>query len=135
MDALYGRDFDIGNLDQRMLDHIDDHFGPLSLDTLEQALHLARNQAVSDQHGINMVTTISLARAIDSLEAMMSIHGINNGLSDIHGLHAFKRQVHELKRGHKYTVHAIPDRGHQDCLIGREASTRVFPHVAAFFNL
>ena len=42
MDALYGRDFSVKNMSPRMLDYIDDHFGPLSIETVSQAIHFAR---------------------------------------------------------------------------------------------
>lgn len=135
MDALYGRDFNIQHLGPDVLTYIDDHFGPLSLDTLGQALHLARNKAVSDQHGRSMLTQQALERALLGMDALMSVHGQENGLSDIQGMHAFTEYVGQLDRtlSGKYAPHPIPHRGHQDCLIGRDADTEVFRIVADFF--
>lgn len=137
MDALYGRDFNIRELDQPVLDFIDDHFGPLSLNTLSQALHLARNGFISDRHGTNRyVTQPHLKLALDKLDKMMSVHGEENGLADIQGLHEFKDYVASIGDGYseRYDIHPIPGLGHQDCLIGRQAATKVFPLIAAFFN-
>ena len=47
MDALYGRDFNVNNLPSKVLDYIDDHFGPLNIDTVSQAIHFAQ---VPDDH-------------------------------------------------------------------------------------
>lgn len=137
MDALYGRDFNLRHIGQPVLDFIDDHFGPLNLDTLSQTLHLARNQALSDPHGCNIyLNQPRLAGVLDGLDAMMSVHGVDNGLSDIRGLYDFQQYVASLgpRYAAKYTVHAIEGRGHQDCLIGIDAAERVFPHIAHFFR-
>ena len=137
MDALYGRDFNLRHIGQPVLDFIDDHFGPLNLDTLSQTLHLARNQAISDRNGRNVyLSQPRLAGVLDGIEAMMSVHGVDNGLSDIRGVYDFRQYVADLgpRYAAKYTVHAIEDRGHQDCLIGIDAAERVFPRVADFFQ-
>mgnify|MGYP006146245995 CR=1 FL=1 len=42
MDALYGRDFNVNNVPDAMLECIDDHFGPLNIETVSQAVHFAR---------------------------------------------------------------------------------------------
>jgi len=137
MDALYGRDFNIKELDQPVLDFMDDHFGPLNLNTLSQALHLARNRLISDRFGMNRyVTPYDISKVLYKLDKMMSVHGEENGLADIRGLHDFHEYVTGIAPSYasKYQIEPIPGLGHQDCLIGRNAPVKVFPRVAHFFN-
>ncbi|TAK93537.1 MAG: hypothetical protein EPO09_12320 [Aquabacterium sp.] len=137
MDALYGRDFNIRELDQPVLDFMDDHFGPLNLNTLSQALHLARNTVISDRFGMNRyVTPYDISKVLDKLDKMMSVHGEENGLADIRGLYDFREYVTGIDATYagKYRIEPIAGLGHQDCLIGRQAPVKVFPHVADFFN-
>ncbi|HEX5354754.1 MAG TPA: GMC family oxidoreductase N-terminal domain-containing protein [Aquabacterium sp.] len=137
MDALYGRDFNIRELDQPVLDFMDDHFGPLNLNTLSQALHLARNSVISDRFGMNCyVTPYDISKVVATLDKMMSVHGEENGLADIRGLHDFHEYVTGIDPSFasKYQIEPIAGLGHQDCLIGRNAPVKVFPLVADFFN-
>jgi pimeloyl-ACP methyl ester carboxylesterase len=81
MDALYGRTFRLKNMASATLDHIDDFFGPLSVDTVSQVLHFAAVNCVTDNRGINRYVTPE--RVANRLKfPMMSLHGEENGLSD-----------------------------------------------------
>jgi choline dehydrogenase-like flavoprotein/pimeloyl-ACP methyl ester carboxylesterase len=81
MDALYGRTFRLKNMANGTLDHIDDFFGPLSVDTVSQVLHFAAVNCVTDNRGINRyVTPQRVSRRLKF--PMMSLHGKENGLSD-----------------------------------------------------
>jgi cholesterol oxidase len=81
MDALYGRTFRLKNMTNGTLDHIDDFFGPLSVDTVSQVLHFAAVNCVTDNRGINRyVTPQRVSRRLRF--PMMSLHGKENGLSD-----------------------------------------------------
>jgi choline dehydrogenase-like flavoprotein len=81
MDALYGRTFRLKNMDNRTLEHIDDFFGPLSVETVSQVLHFAAVNCVTDTRGINRYVTPE--RVKERLRfPMMSIHGEKNGLAD-----------------------------------------------------
>jgi pimeloyl-ACP methyl ester carboxylesterase len=81
MDVLYGRTFRLKNMANATLDHIDDFFGPLSVDTVSQVLHFAAVNCVADNRGINRyVTPERVSRRLKF--PMMSLHGKENGLSD-----------------------------------------------------
>ena len=73
---------------------------------------------------------------LDQLDAMMSFHGVDNGLSDIRGLYRFQDFVQRLgpDYGRKYAIHPIAEHGHQDCLVGIHSRERVFPLVERFFQ-
>ncbi|MBZ9810311.1 MULTISPECIES: GMC family oxidoreductase N-terminal domain-containing protein [unclassified Mesorhizobium] len=79
MDALYARTFSLNNLSDLVLDHIDDFFGPLSVETVSQVIHFAGFNTVTDRAGINRYVLPDRVR--DRLKfPMMSIHGAENGL-------------------------------------------------------
>jgi cholesterol oxidase len=81
MDALYGRTFRLNNMSDDALDHIDDFFGPLNVETVSQVLHFAAVNCVTDTRGINRYVTPE--RVSKRLRfPMMSIHGQENGLAD-----------------------------------------------------
>jgi cholesterol oxidase len=81
MDALYGQTFRLKNMRDGTLDHIDDFFGPLSVETVSQVLHFAVVNCVTDSRGINRYVTPGRVR--ERLRfPMMSLHGDKNGLVD-----------------------------------------------------
>lgn len=137
MDLLYGRTFNLPMVSRKVLHHIDDFFGPMNLNTLSQVLHMARNKRLTNPSGHSIyLSQRRLTQAMDNLDAMMSVHGEQNGLSDIKGMYAFKAYVQTLGPAHdaKYTVHPIANLGHQDCLIGTRAAQDVFGHIKTFFQ-
>lgn len=139
MDMLFGRAFHLSSMSSRVLQQIDDFFGPMNLNTLSQVLHMARSRTPTDASGRAIyLDQQRLAHAMDTMQAMMSIHGEQNGLSDISGMHAFAHYVRNLgpRYRDKYQIASIPDKGHQDCLIGEDldAPGAVFPRIASFFE-
>lgn len=128
MDALYGRDFELPNVDQPVLEHIDDFFGPYNLETLGQAIHFARLKTITNQDGRNPYVSSAKLRARWTFPTL-SIHGTNNGLSDVATL---SRMQTILDRAQcPFTPMPFEGFGHQDCWIGRDA-VQVFEAVAKF---
>ncbi|TPK58677.1 MULTISPECIES: GMC oxidoreductase [unclassified Mesorhizobium] len=155
MDALYARTFSLNNLSDLVLDHIDDFFGPLSVETVSQVIHFAGFNTVTDRAGINRYVLPDRVR--DRLRfPMMSIHGAENGLvapstlrlmrnmlkgagvphlnSSLHAVEAVQseEEIRDLidKSGQflalgqpSYLTWCIAGHGHQDCLIGKDASS------------
>jgi len=132
MDLLYGRDFAIGNVDQAVFDFIDDHFGPLNMDTVAQAIHFARCHEITDWQGASVYLD-SLAKSLALLKAfpVLSLHGEDNGLCSADSAELLKDYYDQAAPG-RYRYRVIAGHGHQDCLIGRHVATQVFPHVLAF---
>jgi pimeloyl-ACP methyl ester carboxylesterase len=135
MDALYGRDFSLVDgrgracLSDRVLEHIDDLFGPLSIDTVAQAIHFARNEVITSAAGRN--DYVLPANVLERWTfPTLSIHGVDNGLADVATLERFRRRFRELGRP-DIEVRPFPDFGHQDSLIGRRAP-KVFEPVFRF---
>lgn len=134
MDLLYGRDFAIANVAPAVFDFIDDHFGPLNMDTVAQAIHFSRSRELTDWRGASLYLD-DLRKAFRQLEKfpVLSVHGELNGLCEAES----GEMLHDLyAQGapgrHEFRI--IAGHGHQDCLIGRDIEDRVFRHVIEFLR-
>ena len=133
MDALYGRDFNVDNMSPRVLDAIDDLFGPLSTDTVSQAIHFARLGVITNYAGRNVFATRrNLLERWGTTRPTLSIHGEFNGLYDVATLARMNR-LFAIDLGMNFTPHELKGMGHQDCLIGKRAR-EVFDVVENFLN-
>ena len=134
MDLLYGRDFAITNVDQSVFDFIDDHFGPLSIDTVAQAVHFAQTNEGTDWRGASryMDDAKRLAAMLERFP-VMSVHGEDNGLCVAESGELLKDFYEQIAPG-RYRYLIVPGHGHQDCLIGRDIAERVFPEVIKFLK-
>lgn len=130
MDALYGRDFSLKNVPSEVLDHIDDFFGPMSIETLSQTIHFSRWRTVTTKSGFNEFTCLEYF--INRWpNATLQIHGDENGLSDIATVGLMKEAI-ELS-GKYFRSFIAKGSGHQDCLIGKHAES-VFANIDDFLN-
>ena len=136
MDALYGRDFNLADerggplLDDEVLEYIDDLFGPLSIETVSQAIHFARAEVITNRIGRNDYV---LRRNLERWKfPTLSIHGAENGLSDVATLARFERTFQE-EAGIRIRIREFPGFGHQDSLIGKRAP-EVFAEVLRFLS-
>jgi choline dehydrogenase-like flavoprotein len=136
MDALYGRDFNLADergeplLDRAVLEAIDDLFGPLSIETVSQAIHFARSQVITNRNGRNEYV---LRKNLERWRfATLSIHGAENGLSDVATLARFERTFQE-EAGIQVRIREFAGFGHQDSLIGNRAE-KVFSEVLRFLQ-
>ena len=80
MDALYGRDFSLNNLPQGVLDYIDDHFGPLNVDTVAQAIHFAPYRVITNHKGFNDYVIPPVQLRENCTFPVFHVHGEENGL-------------------------------------------------------
>jgi len=124
MDALYGRDFNVNNLPQEMLDCIDDHFGPLSIETVSQAVHFARLRAITTRQGFN--DFVRPDRLREKLRfPILHVHGRQNGLVSNRTPAHYRKVLTDSDARFESPQHFQPilyDAGHQDLLIGRPAA-------------
>jgi cholesterol oxidase len=129
MDALYGRDFSLANVDRNVLDNLDDFFGPLNLATVSQSIHFARRKTITNRAGRNVYVSR------DSLKKWtfptLSIHGQDNGLSSVATLGRMAGVLRDA--GCNIHTHAFPGFGHQDSWLGRHAID-VFQVVGKFLS-
>jgi cholesterol oxidase len=132
MDALYARDFTVGNIGDKTLAAIDELFGPLNLDTVSQAIHFARKNVITDASGLPFDgTRPALARRWPK-GGTLSIHGVDNGLADVKSLAVMQSAMQFADV--PFEALPIPLHGHQDCLIGETAPHSVFPHITRFLD-
>ena len=132
MDALYARDFSLANIADETLEAIEDLFGPLNLETVAQAIHFARQNTITDGTGRPFDTSsAALARAWPRF-GTLSIHGQDNGLVHPKTLEAMQAQMH--RAGIPYEARLLEGFGHQDCLVGIEAGSKVFPAISQFLE-
>jgi hypothetical protein len=124
MDALYGRDFNVTNLSSKMLDYIDDHFGPLSIETVSQAIHFARLRAITTRQGFNdFVRPDRLRERLPF--PIMHVHGRDNGLASNRTPEHFRRLLTHTDTRFESDRAFLPrlyEAGHQDLLIGVPAA-------------
>lgn len=151
MDALYARTFKLANLAPEVLAHFDDHFGPLSVETVSQVIHFARFNTATDRTGFNRYVVPQ--RVQERLPfPMLALHGEDNGLTDVATLQLLCRlmdsagipvlnpdgalqartaaEMQALIAAHRPSIERrtpcllawrIAGHGHQDVLIGRQA--------------
>ena len=128
MDALYGRDFNVNNLPAKVLDYIDDQFGPLSIDTVSQAIHFARFRTITNTRGFNDYVTPESLRAKFRFP-ILHVHGRENGLISAQTPKHFRKALRDCDARFE-SARAFRaewyESGHQDLLIGSPA--------AAMFN-
>lgn len=133
MDALYGRDFNVTNLGQDVLDHIDDHFGPMSIKTVTQTIHFSRYNMITDKAGRNTFVWRSLFAETWRFPTL-SIHAFHNGLSDVATVSRMKDVLSNAGRVFDYEIVGREENaGHQDALIGRPRH-QTFDSVERFFR-
>ena len=161
LDALYARTFKLANLSDDVLEHIDDFFGPLSIDTVSQVIHFAQQHAVTTRSGTNYHVFANRV-AENTHFPVLSLHGEENGLShpatlermatlfkqagaEVHGnLEACAPELLLQEVQEKGALRGYSDRaslftaclagmGHQDPLIGKDAGA-VSALVAGFLR-
>lgn len=127
MDAMYGRTFTLANMSPQVLDHIDDLFGPLNLDTVAQVVHFAERRVITTRGGLNVFVTRKALRDSWTFPTL-SVHGDDNGLADVATLGLMSRLMNDA--GAAFETRRLAGVGHQDSLIG----TRSPATFAAMFE-
>ncbi|MDP9631042.1 UNVERIFIED_ORG: choline dehydrogenase-like flavoprotein [Ensifer adhaerens] len=116
MDALYGRDFNVRNMEPEMLRYIDEHFGPLSLSTVSSTLHFVRYSTMTDFHGRNRLVSRQNLEKHWSFPTF-SVHGAENGLSHVSTVDRMRQIFGDAGRVYRPPF-VNPGAGHQDALVG-----------------
>jgi cholesterol oxidase len=128
MDALYGQVFELGHLSEETLDHLDDFFGPMSVQTASQVIHFAGVRAITDVQGRHVFATPEKLRDM-SERRILAIHGGENGLADVSTLDLLR-----LAFGPgRIEVERFDRLGHQDSLIGNDTRD-VFDRIVGFLR-
>ncbi len=130
IDLLYGKTFSLANLSPEVLRHIDDFFGPLSVDTATQVAHFAKYQTITNHGGDNeFVSREKLQKSW--VFPTLSVHGEDNGLADVSTVGRMEAILSDAGCDFQKTV--FSGFGHQDSLIG-EQSQEVFDAIEQFFR-
>jgi cholesterol oxidase len=130
MDALYGRDFRVANMPNRVLEHIDDFCGPLNLRTASQTLHFAELHTIANRRGRNCY--VARDRIGQWAFPTFSVHGEENALADVKTVYRMQ-DVFAGRLGRSYTHWVEPGAGHLDSLIG-SPQANMFHQVRMFFE-
>jgi pimeloyl-ACP methyl ester carboxylesterase len=137
MDAIYGRSFNLAGrdgkaqVDRRVLEYIDDLFGPMNLETVSQAIDLTRMQVIASATGRNEYVSIEKLKERWTFPTL-SILGEENGLVDIATLARIQAILGDQARC-RIRIHRCPGVGHQDSLIGKNAR-EVFEVISDFLD-
>jgi cholesterol oxidase len=116
MDLLYGRTFSLANMSDEALQHLDDFFGPMSVETATQVVHFAKYQSITNRVGFNDYASRARLRRHWCFPTF-SIHGRKNGLADVSTLRRMETILKDA--GCDYRSRPFDHYGHQDCLIGK----------------
>lgn len=131
MDALYGRDFNLVNMEPEMLRFIDEHFGALSLKTVSSAVHFARYSMMTNFQGQNRLVSRRLFASHWKFPTF-SVHSSDNGLSHISTVDRMQQIFDDAGCNYRPPF-TNPGAGHQDALVG---STRyvTFKKIEEFLD-
>lgn len=119
MDAWFGRVFNVGNVDRDVLEHIDDMFGPINVDTVLQTINFAKRGLITTREGKNAFVSDASLRRWKNIPTL-SLHSDENGLADFA---TYVRTCKVMKEAdvRDFRVRRLKGFGHQDALIGRRA--------------
>lgn len=132
MDALYGRVFNLKHMTDEVLEHIDDFFGPLSIDTVSQTIEFARYRMITNVDGINKTVGRRLIAEAWKNKPLLMINARQNGLAD--GATCSRTAKIFGDAGITVTEALIGPAGHQDCLIGTTSRKRALAKIDEFFD-
>jgi cholesterol oxidase len=118
-----------------VLDYIDDQFGPLSIDTVSQAVHFARVRTITNRRGFNDYVRPDRLRE-KLLFPILHLHGEQNGLVSVQTPEHFQKVLTQSD-GRFESPRAFQPKlynaGHQDLLIGRPAAA-MFKELNAYLE-
>ncbi|MCC7100942.1 MAG: alpha/beta fold hydrolase [Rubrivivax sp.] len=152
-DAMFGQLFELRQLNDATLTHLDALLGWVKVGMLTQGIHFARQNLLTNARGRNrLLDRDRLRRCFDF--PLLIVHGKRNRvfdwrgsldslrlLSDVRGevWHQFGAPLQPVAgthfgAGNSVQMALLDDYGHLDCLIGNDAHTQVFPLIDAFHH-
>lgn len=131
MDALYGRAFNVSNMEPGVLRFINEQFGALSLKTVSTTLHFVRYALMTDFRGKNEFVSRQTFGDHWSFPTF-SVHGADNGM--IHSSTTDRMRGILKDAGRVYPKPFLnPGAGHQDAVIGT-ARQATFHEIERFLD-
>ena len=129
MDALYERTFNIKRMSPKVLEHIDDFFGALNLETLAQVIHFAQHGVATDRKG----RPLRLSRLeYWPRNGTLLLSSRDNGLVNPHTSLTMEAML--KSKGVPGVQRALLEGGHQDLLIG-SAALKTWQAVEGFLDV
>ncbi|MBV1881928.1 MAG: alkaline phosphatase D family protein [Pseudomonadales bacterium] len=129
-DAVYGRNFNLKNIDKKLLKHIDDIYGHLSAQTVAQVIQFSKWNSIATKEGYN--DYVSRKNLIDRWRFnTFSVHGEDNDEMDVSTVALVKATLEDA--GLQYSYKTFINTGHLDSMIGTAASD-TFAAIDAFFK-
>ena len=131
--VLYGQDFNLRNIPEAMLERLDDFFGPMSTETIEQTIEFARWRAVANIEG-TQITSTKPASLRDLWPCpTLWLHGSDNGLLDPVSPLLTQMLFDQAGIGDRLQVKFLPGTGHQDTLVGPKSDI-AYTHMKEHLN-
>ncbi|MFT6408128.1 MAG: choline dehydrogenase-like flavoprotein/pimeloyl-ACP methyl ester carboxylesterase [Arenicella sp.] len=134
VDAFFSRTFELANLSTETLEHIDDFFGPIHVDTIIQASRFADHNVATNARGENSFVSRERLQKCWAGIPTMSFHSANNGLIDFSTGERTKQVFQAAGVDYQSIIINKKSYGHQDSIIGVRAHLDVFPHITEFLN-
>jgi choline dehydrogenase-like flavoprotein/pimeloyl-ACP methyl ester carboxylesterase len=151
-DMIFGQLFELKNVCDTTLSHLDALFGWVKVKMLAQAIHFARHNMLTDARGRNSLFEHEHFNRRFRFPILI-VHGRRNRVFDWRGsldsLELLKKlrketdakappqthdQITHYGQGTPTQLAVIEGYGHLDCVIGRKAHEDVFPTLSAFFS-
>ena len=137
LDLLYTRTFHIENVSPETLDHIDDLFGPLNLQTISQSIHFARQGWVTDRLGKDLQPPDTIAQTMERQWTFptYAFIGKENSLFEPGALREFEQIFHRQDMQSTLTIaEPIDNYGHQDVFMANDAKEKVFDNLVDWLD-
>jgi cholesterol oxidase len=123
---LYGELYEHDQLNEATHDFaLNEMFGVGNITMFHHLSLIARREHLVDAAGEEVYL-----QHLDRLNFPIAfIHGAESGVFLPEGTKACAEELAAANGSDLYTVHMVPDFGHQDCLIGKNAADRVYPVI------
>lgn len=153
-DAAFGQLFELVQLNDDTLTHLDALLGWVKVGMLAQGIHFARQHLLTDVRGRNRLLDSDRLRYCFDFPLLI-LHGRRNRVFDWRGSRDSLRVLAEARglaapaastplatpaigehfgAGTSVQLAVLEDYGHLDCIIGARAHAEVFPLIAAFHD-
>ncbi len=137
LDLLYTRTFHIENVSPQTLEHIDDLFGPLNLQTISQSIHFARQGWVTDRIGKDLQPDITIAQSLENQWTFptYAFIGKENSLFEPGALREFEQIFQRQNMKSTLTIaDPVDGYGHQDVFMADNAREMVFEDLLSWLD-
>ena len=113
------------------LSALDELFGPINIETLEQTIHFVRFNGITNQRGRSVFVSIKKLRERWAGIPTFAFHGADNGLADVNTQELL--DVNFKAANVPFVKKTFEGFGHQDVFIGKDSQI-VFKELQAFLD-